>query len=141
MPCEGNWYQVSADRDKVHYVFDNIGLRDLRLNDAVNLSRIGKKRDDNKARLIKLTVANNAIREKIVKSAPSLKETDGMLSSVFINRDSHPVYQKEHHRLRKKLAEVKRNEQLRGNINSDAKIVKGELIVNGTVVDRNIFLE
>ena len=73
-----------------------------------------------------------------MKASPKLKEKGDVFNRIFINRDAHPVYQKENSRLRKRLSDIKRIENEKG-VDCDAKIVKGKLIWNQNVIDQNMF--
>ena len=129
---------VDTDIDKVNLVLSTIGLVDVQLVDDSCLSRIGKPTNNGRPRMLQVVCENNEVRERIVKSAPKLKEKGDLLSKIYINRDTHPVYQKENARLRKRLSEIKRSEKDKG-VECDAKIVKGKLVWNNNIVDTNLF--
>jgi chaperonin cofactor prefoldin len=125
------------DLSKVNLIFKKIGIDDTIINNASQLQRIGKDPNNEKRRFLKVTLPDYNTREQIIKNAHNLKNLNEPWNKIFINRDNHPVYQKEHHRLRKKFNELKRN---LSNA-EDVKLLKGELIVDGVVVDRNLFLK
>ena len=129
---------VDTDIDKVNLVLSNIGLVAEQLVDDNCLSRIGKPTNNGRPRLLQIVCADNEIRERVVKSAPKLKEKGEPLSRIYINRDTHPVYQKENARLRQQLSKIKQSEREKGN-ECDAKIVKGKLVWNNNVIDKNLF--
>ena len=129
---------VDTDLDKVNLVLSNIGLVADQLGDDSCLSRIGKPTNNGRPRLLQVVCGNNEIRERVVKSAPKLKEKGDPFSKIYINRDTHPVYQKENARLRQQLSKIKRSERDKGN-ECDAKIVKGKLVWNNNVIDKNLF--
>ena len=56
-----------------------------------------------------------------------------------INRDKHSVYRSENSRLRKKMNDLRKKPEFQDNPRERVKIVKGELLVDGTVVDKNTF--
>ena len=82
---------------------------------------------------------NNEIREVVMKEAPKLKDLPEPLKRIYMNRDIHPVYQKESQRLRKKFNDLKKDPQHQQNPGS-VKLVKGILSVNDITVDKNMFL-
>ena len=129
---------VESDLGKINLVLSALGLPQDQLEDNTGLSRIGKENDSGRPRLLQVVCNSNEVREKIIKASPKLKDTGNDLSKIFINRDSHPVYQKENGRLRKRLSDIKRTEREKGN-ECDAKIVKGKLIWNGSTIDQNLF--
>ena len=128
---------VESDLEKVNLILSAVGLAQPLTNDE-GLSRIGKPNDNRRPRLLKVVCDSNEIREDVMKVSPKLKEKGDVLSKIFINRDAHPVYQKENGRLRKRLSDIKRTENEKGN-ECDAKIVKGKLIWNQNVIDQNMF--
>ena len=125
------------DVSKVNSLFRNIGINDIIINSPSQLQRIGKDPNNEKKRFLKITLADYKTRERIIENARKLKDLPEPWNKIFINRDYHPVYQKEHNRLRKKFNEIRRN----ASNTDDIKLIKGELFVNKTVVDRNIFLK
>ena len=58
---------------------------------------------------------------------------------VYLNRDKHSVYRSENSRLRKKMNDLRKKPEFQDNPRERVKIVKGELLVDGTVVDKNTF--
>ena len=129
---------VESDLDKVNLILSAVGLPQKQLDCDEGLSRIGKANDNGRPRLLQVVCGSNEIREDVMKASPKLKEKGDVLSKIFINRDAHPVYQKENGRLRKRLSDIKRTENEKGN-DCDAKIVKGKLIWNQNVIDQNMF--
>ena len=75
----------------------------------------------------------------VIKEAPKLKNLPEPWKRIYINRDQHPVYQKEHQRLRKKFNDLKKNPQYQENPDA-VKLTKGSLSINDVVVDKNMFL-
>ena len=88
---------------------------------------------------MKVRLENKDLREMVIKNAAKMKNKTNPWNKVFINRDYHPVSQKEYQRLRKKMIDLKKKpgfEHSTGRV----KIVNGELQVDGVTVDKNTFL-
>ena len=56
---------------------------------------------------------------------------------IYIKKDLHPVYLKENKRIYKKLYDMKENPD---NADKEIKVVKGKLLVDGNIIDKNTFL-
>ena len=138
IPLTSGQTVVESDLDKVNLILSSIGLAEVHVADDSCLSRIGKPTDNGRPRMLQMVCSNNETRESVVKAAPKLKEKGGDLMKIFINRDTHPVYQKESARLRQRLSKIKQSERELNN-ECDAKIIKGKLVWNGDVVDKNLF--
>ena len=122
---------------KVSLLLSTIGLVDDQIQDDTCLSRIGRPSDNGRPRMLQIVCNSNETRERIVKSSPKLKEKGGQLLKIFINRDSHPVYQKENARLRYWLAKIRQKEEEKDN-ECDAKIAKGKLVWKDKFIDQNL---
>ena len=122
------------DLNKVSFLLEKMKLNPELVN-GTTLTRLGTDTTGSKRRFMKLELPNKDIREKIIKATPKLKDLPEPWNKVYFNRDTHPVYQKEHKRLRKKFNELK----AQGNPDS-VKLVKGVLTVDDNIVDKNIFL-
>ena len=96
--------------------------------------RIGKPRDDLKPRLLKVTLPNKDMRENVMSNSPKIKNLDDPWKYVYINRDSHPVFQKENNRLRQKMNELRKLPEYAENAKERIKIMKGELKIDGVSV-------
>ena len=127
---------LSNDMAKTKFIFKTIGLSESVTELPFTLHRIGKETGE-KRRSLKIILKDNKIREIIMKNAPKLKNLSAPLNKIYINRDTHPVYQKEHQRLRRKCNELKKQRQDPENV----KLIKGELTVDGVMIDKNIFLK
>ena len=68
-----------------------------------------------------------------------LKDLGEPWSRVYLNHDKHPVYRRENGRLRKKMNDYRKKQEFQDNPRERVKIVKGELVVDGNVIDRNTF--
>ena len=74
----------------------------------------------------------------MMKNTPKLKNMSEPLNKVYINRDTHPVYLNERKRLQKKINDLRRHQNMENPEN--ITLQKGLLKINGSIVDRNIFL-
>ena len=131
-----NHVLYSGDDNKIAFLLEKMGL-DTRLvdDDATKIERLGNDTSGFKRRFTKIEFTDKTTRENVMKEAPKLKDLPEPWNKVYFNRDTHPVYQKEHKRLRKKFNELK------GQGNPDSvKLTKGILTVEGVTVDKNIFL-
>ena len=68
-----------------------------------------------------------------------MKDLDDPWKKVYLNRDKHSVYRYENNRLRKKMNDLRKKPEFQDNPRQRVKIVKGELLVDEIVVDRNTF--
>ena len=99
------------------------------------MTRIGKERPNFK-RLLKVRLPTVELRNVILENAKKLKTVSDPWNQVYIKKDLHPVYQKENKRIYKKLYEMKQDPE---NAGKDIKVVKGQLILDGTVIGKNTF--
>ena len=76
-------------------------------------------------------------RDKVLSVASRLK-SQPIWTKVYIKKDLHPVYAKENQRIRKKQYDLSTHFSS-NNEEKEVKIVKGALLVDGVVVDRNLF--
>ena len=128
---------LSTDIDKIKCVlrvigcnhFDDAAVRDW------DVSRIGQPRD-NYNRVIKVKLASTEDRDEFMKNSKNLKEAEERWKKVYIKKDEHPVYLSEKSRLRAKMLDLKKKPE-----NNGKKIVikEGKLMIDATVVDKNIF--
>ena len=102
---------LSLDQEKVYTLLKAMKNTNADICTSFQYKRIGQPKEDNKPRILKVTVPNNLIREDIVKSSPNLKNLpdQAVFKKVFVNRDSHPVYTKENQRLRKRMNEIRKS--------------------------------
>ena len=128
---------LSGDMAKMKFIFEKIGIDQGILN-GVSMNRIGNDINAEKRRFLKITLKDYESREQIIKNAPKLKDVDEALRKIYINRDTHPVYQREYQRLRKKFNDLKNGDEYEPGA---VKLVKGVLTINDEIVDRNIFLK
>ena len=130
-----NNVSYSGEKNKIAFLLEKMGLDTNLVEDPTKMERLGNDTTGSKRRFIKLEFDEKTTRESVIKEAPKLKDLPEPWNKVYFNRDTHPVYQNEHKRLRKKFNELKRQ----GNPDS-VKLTKGELTVDGVTVDKNIFL-
>ena len=124
----------AGDANKVSFLLEKMNLDPAIVNNA-KLERLGTDTTGSKRRFIKFELPDKNIREKIIKETPKLKDLPAPWNKIYFNRDTHPVYQKEHKRLRKKFNELKTQRDP-----DTVKLIKGVLTVDGDVVDKNVFL-
>ena len=103
--------------------------------DQCSINRIGKQRSNYK-RLIKVVLPTVALRNVILDNAKKLKTFTDLWKYIYIKKDLHPVYLKENKRIYKKLYDMKQNPD---NADKEIKVVKGKLLVDGNIVDKNTF--
>ena len=134
---EGN--NFDNDYDKLKYIFAKISIDENLVPIPEKIQRLGKDVNNSKRRYIKAEFENNEVREVVMKEAFRLKDLPEPWKRIYLNRDTHPVYQKESQRLRKKFNDLKKDPQHQQNPES-VKLVKGILSVNDITVDKNMFL-
>ena len=83
-----------------------------------------------------MKVGSKNNRDAIVKKSKDLKQAEDPWKDIYINHDLHPAEVEENKRLRKKKKTLLAQDE---NKDKEIKIEKGELKVNGEVVDTNIF--
>ena len=120
-----------TDDEKIAAVF-----RELAINppDGYTMERLGKP-SEQYARSIKLNLVNKTNRTDIAKKSKELKNKQAPWNKVYLNYDLHPGDVEENKRLRKKKKAL---ENLEENKNKEIKIEKGNLMVDGDIVDSNI---
>ena len=89
---------------------------------------------ENQSRLIKVNVKSKDTRDLILEKAPSLKEKNDLWRKIYVKKDVHPVYSRETSRIYKKMKTLKEQ-----NPEKEVKITDGKLMVDGNVVDKNMF--
>ena len=126
-----NGQTYNSDEEKIGGLFRTIGVI---LPEGYTLERLGKP-NDRYSRSIKLNVISKANRDSAITKAKDLKDAAEPWNMVYINYDQHPAVVEENKRLRKKKKMLKSLEE---NKDKEIKIEKGELKVDGIVVDSNI---
>ena len=122
------------DTTKLKGVFNCIGSE---VPEGSTWIRIGKQKEGYN-RPIKMTMRTKADRDSVKEKAKALKEEQAPWNNIYINKDLSPAVVAENNRLRQKMKKLK---QLDENKDKEIKIVKGELKVNGNVVDKNVFFQ
>ena len=130
---------LDDDQSKMKCLLHSIGINDIDASiDEFEFTRIGIPAEGKK-RLLKINVGNKETRDKICKETKKVKLLPAPWKYVYINKDVHPVYLKENQRIRKKMQELKKNpgyEHDTGRV----KLENGMLMVDGAMVDQNLFL-
>ena len=127
---------ITTDTDKISALITSI-THDEQFNvDTWEISRIGRARDGSN-RAVKITTSSMDERDKVLSVASRLK-SQPIWTKVYIKKDLHPVYAKENQRIRKKRYDLSTHFSS-NNEEKEVKIVKGALLVDGVVVDRNLF--
>ena len=104
-----------------------------------NVERIGKQPTNGKTRMAKVVFPDKESRDKAVEQSIKLKDLGEPWKKVYLNRDKHSVYRYENNRLRKKMNDLRKKPEFQDNARERVKIVKGELLVDDNIVDRNTF--
>ena len=136
---EYNEFLLTTNADKVKCLLEVLGVGPT--NEQLNtfgISRIGQPRS-NQTRLIKLNVKSKDIRKIILEKAPSLKNYEVSWNKVYLKKDLHPVFIKENQKIRKSEIHKKMKLLKEQNTEKSVKIVKGYLMVDDVIVDKNIF--
>ena len=104
-----------------------------------NVERIGKQPTNGKTRMVKVMFPDKESRDKAVQQSIRLKDLEEPWKKVYLNRDKHSVYRYENNRLRKKMNDLRKKPEFQDIAKERVKIVKGELLVDDNIVDRNTF--
>lgn len=126
----------SNDEQKMTKVTEIIGLPSVL--EGCNLKRLGKQEQGrNRALLIRCPnpEKSNAIRKEANKLGTYKGPEQDLIKKVYIKRDIHPAWRKEHDRLRKLAKEESKKPINAGHdIKYDAK--EGVVTCDGIVIDR-----
>ena len=123
------------DKVKINHLLSKLELEDESIIENIEINRLGQPKPG-VSRLIKVKLQSSADRNKILENTKILKNLQEPWSNIYINKDLHPVYSKQNKRLRDKMAKIKMEPQNRGK---NIRIVKGKLMVDDNVVDKNPF--
>ena len=126
-----NGQRYHSDEEKIGGLFRTIGVN---LPEGSTMERLGKP-NNRYSRSIKLNVVSKANRDSAITKSKDLKNAAEPWNMVYINYDQHPAVVEENERLRKKKKTL---QSLEENKDKEIKIEKGELKVDGTVLDTNI---
>ena len=83
---------------------------------------------------MKVDVKSKIARDKILDKTPSLKGKNELWKKIYVKKDVHPVYSKETSRIYRKMKTLKDQ-----NPTKEVKIQDGKLMVDGRVIDQNMF--
>lgn len=119
------------DDEKIAALFRELGTQ---LPNGYMIERLGK-RNDQYTRSIKLNVLSKENRYNIAKKSKELRTKQIPWNKVYINYDLHPGDLEENKRLRKKKKALQALEE---NKAKEIKIEKGNLLMDGNIVDSNI---
>ena len=127
--------ELRSDKDKIHCLFEvmNVGEDVLGDLDNFEISRIGQSKE-NTTRLVKVNVKSKTTRDSILEKAPSLKGKHEQWKRVYVKKDVHPVYSKETSRIYRKMKTLKEE-----NPDKEVKIQDGKLLLEGKMIDKNLF--
>ena len=127
--------ELKGDKEKIERLFGvmDVGTDVLASADNFEYTRIGQSRD-NATRLVKVNVKSKIARDKILDKAPTLKGKNELWKKIYVKKDVHPVYSKETSRIYRKMKALKEQ-----NPTKEVKIQDGKLMVDGRIVDKNMF--
>ena len=123
------------DKEKVEKMFNLLEIE----GGPWDVERLGKPTTNGKTRIAKVVFPDKEARDKAAEKSIKLKDLGEPWRSIYLNHDKHPVYRYENNRLRKKMNEYRKMPEFQDNPKTRVKIMKGELMVDGNVVDRNTF--
>ena len=126
---------LKEDKEKVEKMFNLIEVEE----GPWVVERLGKPTTNGKTRMTKVIFQDKETRDKAAEKSTKLKELGEPWNKVYLNHDKHPVYRYENNRIRKKMNDYRKKPEFQDNPKEKVKIVKGELLVDGNVVDRNTF--
>ena len=127
---------LTTDFKKIESILTITGNRDfVDRTDNLTLSRLGEEKVGYN-RVVKIELASVEERDSFLKDTTKMKDAPPPWNKVYIKKDQHPVYLNENKRLRRKAYELKKKQ---GNENKDIKIVDGKVLIDGVVVDKNLF--
>ena len=127
---------ITTDTDKISALITSITHDEQFDVGAWTISRIGRAREGSN-RAVKITTSSMDERDKVLSMAPRLK-SQPTWTKVYVKKDLHPVYAKENQRIRKKRYDLATRFSS-NNEEKEVKIVKGALLVDGVIVDKNLF--
>ena len=123
---------LKDDDSKVKHILDTLDT-DVTAAHIQECKRIGNAKPGY-TRLLKIKVAFKDQKKLILDNSRKLKGKEH-LKTVYVKKDTHPVYVQETNRLRikmKKLLDIPENKD-------KVKIIDGNLEVDGVIVDKNMF--
>ena len=130
-----NEIDTDDDNEKIVHLLGKLNLENTDFFEHIQVDRLGQEKAGI-PRMIKVTLPSSDIRNLVLENTSSLKDLPEPWCKIYVNKDLHPVYSKQNKRLRDKMSELKRKPQ---NKEKNIKIVKGKLMVDNEVVDKNPF--
>ena len=132
---------LNNDEEKVRYILSEIGDESIDADyvNGWNVNRIGKVRE-NSTRAVKIKTRSMEERDNVLKLAPKMKGLIEPWKKIYLKKDLHPVYVKENQRMRKKKYDLTKLYES-DEIEHDIKLVKGKLLLDGVMVDQNMFFQ
>ena len=126
---------VARDDEKVEKMFNLLEIE----GGPWAVERIGAPTTNGRTRIAKVVFPDKEARDKAAEKSVKLKDLGDPWSRIYLNHDKHSVYRHENNRLRKKMNDYRKKQEFQDNPKERVKIVKGELKVDGNVIDRNTF--
>lgn len=126
---------LTNDKQKVEKMFSLLEIN----GGPWEINRLGKPTTNGKTRITKVVFPDKEARDKAAEKSVRLKDLGEPWKHVYLNHDKHSVYRFENNRLRRKMNEYRKKPEFQDNSKERVKISKGELVVDGNVVDRNMF--
>ena len=90
-------------------IFEEIRVNDCRMEQLI---RLGKKRDDGKARPLLVRLGSEGEKWAVLSRAKNLRNSGEPMSKVFVNRDMSREEREKDYRLRAMVAEKRRNREV-----------------------------
>jgi len=123
---------LKTDADKIALIAGSTGV-DLNPHDVVSAYRVGKKTSNN-ARPLKVVLKNKELKHRALRKRKDVAQSSFLYNTfgvrVYINPDVSFLVQRELHRLRQSLKEIKTKDP-----ESKVFIRSGALFLDGTVID------
>jgi hypothetical protein len=112
-----------------------LNLEEIDFLGNIQVSRIGQVKAGI-PRMIKVVLPSVDKRNMVLDKTKILKELPEPWCKIYINKDLHPVYSKQNKRLRDRMMDLKKKPE---NKDKNIRIVKGKLMVENDVIDKNPF--
>ena len=97
------------DKMECRKIFEEIRVNDCRMEQLI---RLGKKRDDGKARPLLVRLGSEGEKWAVLSRAKNLRNSGEPMSKVFVNRDMSREEREKDYRLRAMVAEKRRNREV-----------------------------
>ena len=126
---------LNDDADKVKELFSKVKIE----GGPWNVERLGEPTTNGRNRVAKVVFPSKKDRDEAVKKSITLKDLGEPWNKIYLNRDEHSVYRAEKNRLRRKMNDLRKKPEFEDNPKERVKIIKGDLVVDDEVVDKNTF--